>query len=70
MPKRSTGSFWLTGKFVESGKEMDQMSDEIKRVKRELKFKMQNYRFLSGYNGDQWGSYRNLGFIKHKELLL
>lgn len=31
--KRSTGSFWLTGKFVESGKEMDQMSDEIKRVK-------------------------------------
>lgn len=60
------GSFWLTGKFVESGKEMDQMSDEIKRVKRELKFKgkiIDFYQDTMEINGDHtviWD------FIKHK----
>jgi hypothetical protein len=66
MPKRSTGSFWLIGKFVESRKEMDQMSDEIKRVKRELKFKgkiIDFYQDTMEINGDHtviWD------FIKHK----
>ena len=56
----------LTGKFVESGKEMDQMSDEIKRVKRELKFKgkiIDFYQDTMEINGDHtviWD------FIKHK----
>lgn len=54
------------GKFVESGKEMDQMSDEIKRVKRELKFKgkiIDFYQDTMEINGDHtviWD------FIKHK----
>ena len=55
MPKRSSGSFWLIGKFVESRKEMDQMSDEIKRVKRELKFKgkiIDFYQDTMEINGD------------------
>ena len=66
MPKRSSGSFWLIGKFVESRKEMDQMSDEIKRVKRELKFKgkiIDFYQDTMEINGDHtviWD------FIKHK----
>ena len=34
--KKIHGIFLADRKFVESGKEMDQMSDEIKRVKREL----------------------------------
>lgn len=56
----------MTGKFVESGKEMDQMSDEIKRVKRELKFKgkiIDFYQDTMEINGDHtviWD------FIKHK----
>lgn len=64
--KKIHGIFWLTGKFVESGKEMDQMSDEIKRVKRELKFKgkiIDFYQDTMEINGDHtviWD------FIKHK----
>lgn len=56
----------MIGKFVESRKEMDQMSDEIKRVKRELKFKgkiIDFYQDTMEINGDHtviWD------FIKHK----
>ena len=45
------------------------MSEKIRRLKRDLKFKGSDSGFLSGYDGNQWGSYSGLGFYQVTKVL-